>query len=126
VSWSGPVHRWDVFLASLDPATGTELRNTRPVLVISNDEYNRHFDDITALPVTSLEGKRRRVYSFEVVLPRGTIGTAYTSIVQPFQIRVLSKRRLVNWIGQISDVDQRLAIEDELLRHLGIELEDTR
>lgn len=122
--YRGPVQRWDVFWADLEPAVGTELKKTRPVIVVSNDRYNRHFQDVTAIPTTKLEGKSRSVYDFEVILPRGTISEEYTSIVQPFQIRVLSKTRLLEKIGRISDPDHQQTIEDELLRHLGIEFEE--
>lgn len=124
MAYGGTVRRWDVFRADLDPGVGTELRKTRPVIVLSNDAYNRHFGDITAIPVTKREGKRRRPYAFEVVLPPGTIGEGFTSLVQPFQIRALSKTRLIEKIGGITAPEHRQAIEDELLRHLGIDFDD--
>jgi hypothetical protein len=36
------VSRFDVFLVKLDPARGSEIKKTRPCLVISPDEMNRH------------------------------------------------------------------------------------
>ena len=50
---------------------------------LSNDGFNRAFDLVTVIPLTKLEGKRRRVYSFEVVLPPGCIGNDWSSIVMP-------------------------------------------
>ena len=38
--------RYDVFLTSLDPALGGEMRKTRPVVVVSQDEMNRHLTTI--------------------------------------------------------------------------------
>ncbi len=37
-----PVHRYDVHLIDLDPTRGSEIRKTRPCVIISPDEMNRH------------------------------------------------------------------------------------
>jgi mRNA-degrading endonuclease toxin of MazEF toxin-antitoxin module len=37
----------------------------RPVLVVSNDGFNRCFPPLTVLPLTRSRGKRRPVYGFE-------------------------------------------------------------
>ncbi len=36
------VRRFDVYLISLDPTMGSEIKKTRPCLIISPDEMNRH------------------------------------------------------------------------------------
>lgn len=36
------VKRFDVFLVNLDPTIGSEIQKTRPCIVISPDEMNRH------------------------------------------------------------------------------------
>ena len=78
---------------------------------------------MTILPLTKLEGKQRRVYPFEVLLPSEVVGTGFGSIVMPQQVRTISKLRLVERIGVLADEDLRAQIENRLLEHLGIEFE---
>lgn len=114
------MRRWDLVLADLEPRTGREQGGQRPVLVVSNDGFNRHFPLLTVLPLTSLEGKRRRVYAFEVLLPAGDAGNAVESIVMPHQIRTLAAARVLRTLGNLRSPELRATIEDRLLEHLGI------
>ncbi len=47
------VRRFDVFLISLDPTKGSEIKKTRPCLIISPDEMNRHIKTVIIAPMTS-------------------------------------------------------------------------
>jgi mRNA interferase MazF len=120
----GAVHRWDAYWADLDPSVGSEQGGERrPVLVISNDGYNKVFDVVTVISLTKLEGKKRKVYTFEVVLPKGTITPEWASIVMPQQIRAISKKRLLEPIGALESEDLRAEIESRVLEHLDIAFE---
>lgn len=124
MAYRGPVRRWDVFWADLNPAVGSEQAGeARPVIVVSNDGVNAHLDVVTVVSVTKLEGKRRKVYPFEVVLPAGAITPEHASIVMPQQVRSISKLRLLEKIGSVADAAQQTAIENRLLEHLGIQFE---
>jgi len=124
VAYTGPVRRWDTYWADLDPHIGSEQGGEkRPVIVISNDGYNRAFDVVTVLSLTKLEGKSRKTYAFEVVLPKGTITPEWASIVMPQQIRAISKKRLLEPIGTLDDERLRAEIENRLLEHLDIPFE---
>jgi mRNA-degrading endonuclease toxin of MazEF toxin-antitoxin module len=90
-------------------------------LVISNDAFNVHFDVVTVLPLTKGIGKTRRIYPFEVEIPARTLHERLTSIVMPQQIRTISRLRLLDRLGVVSDPAIQGAIEDRLLEHLGIE-----
>lgn len=121
---TGPVHRWELYTADLDPTVGREQAGDRPVLVLSNDGFNRTFDVVTVLPLTKQAGKRRTAYPFEVLLPAGRAGNALASIVMPHQIRTISKARLLTRLGVLSDVEYRREIEDRVLDHLGISFDE--
>lgn len=124
MAYTGPVRRWDTYWADLDPSVGSEQGGERrPVIVISNDGYNKHFDVVTVLSLTKFEGKERKVYTFEVVLPKGTITPKWASIVMPQQIRCISKKRLLEAIGMLDDESLRAGIENRLLEHLDIAFE---
>ena len=45
--------RGDVFLVELDPVRGSEIRKTRPCLVISPDELNHHLHTSIVAPLTT-------------------------------------------------------------------------
>ena len=49
----GPPRRGDVYWVALDPARGTEMRKTRPAVVISNDSCNAYGARVVVVPITS-------------------------------------------------------------------------
>lgn len=108
----------------LEPRRGSEQGGSRrPALVISNDGFNAHFDVVTVVPLTKARGKRRKVYPFEVLLPRGAAGNPQESIILPQQIRTISKQRILEPIGSLADPELQAEIENRLLEHLGIDFE---
>ena len=123
MAYIGPVKRWELYWADLDPSVGSEQGGRRPVLVVSNDGFNATFDVVTILSLTKLEGKRRRVYPFEVTLPPHVLGTGVSSIIMTQQIRTVSKKRLLERIGSLSEDAIREEIENRLLEHLDIQFE---
>lgn len=124
MAYTGPVRRWDLFWADLNPAVGSEQAGERrPVVVVSNDGVNASLDVVTVLSATKREGKKRKVYPFEVVLPAGAITAGHESIVMPQQIRTISKMRLLERIGRLTDLAQQTEIENRILEHLGIQFE---
>src|SRR5213596_241678 len=48
-----PLRRGDVCLIRLDPARGSEIRKTRPCLVVSPDELNQHLRTLIVAPMTT-------------------------------------------------------------------------
>lgn len=124
MAYIGAIHQWELFSADLDPSVRREQGGeSRPVLVVSNDGFNRAFDVLTVLPLTKEAGKRRTIFSFEVRLPANAAGNALDSIIMPQQIRTISKSRLLEPIGVLTDATLRTEIEDRILDHLGIGLE---
>ncbi|MBA3580177.1 MAG: type II toxin-antitoxin system PemK/MazF family toxin [Gemmatimonadaceae bacterium] len=125
MAFAGAVFQWDLFWADLNPAIGREQSgDSRPVLIVSNDGFNRAFDVVTVLPITKLAGKKRQVYPFEVLLPAGSGGNDLDSVIMPQQIRTISKTRLLEKIGTLKDSALRTAVEDRILDHLGISLDE--
>lgn len=84
---SREVERYGVYLADLDPTRGREIAKTRPVVVISRDEMNRHLDTVVVCPLTTRLHARWR----------SRIQTACggrKAEIAVDQIRTLSKERL--------------------------------
>jgi mRNA interferase MazF len=87
--------RFEVYLVRLDPTEGREIRKTRPCLVISPDEMNRHIGTVIVATMTT-QGReyptripvRFQRKSGQIVLD---------------QIRTVDKMRLVKRLGKIDD-----------------------
>jgi mRNA interferase MazF len=47
------IHRGEVYWVNLDPTVGTEIRKTRPALVVSPDDMNAALPRVIVAPVTS-------------------------------------------------------------------------
>lgn len=112
-----PELQWNVCLARLDPAEGSEQRGTRPVLVISAEDFNSVMPNLTVLPLTARK-EGRRVYPNEVLLSAGTAGLASDSIVLCHQIRTISKSRLAGALGAVASPQLRRAVRSALRFHL--------
>ena len=46
--------RFDIYLVSLDLTTGSEIKKTRPCLVVSSDEINAHPRTVMVAPMTTV------------------------------------------------------------------------
>ncbi len=104
--------RGEVWWVEFDPAVGSEIRKTRPAVIMSNDSANRNLGRVVVVPVT---GSTDRLYPGEAYIEvDGKRGKAMAD-----QIMAADKRRLKSRLGAISRVDM-VAIEDAILVHLGI------
>ncbi|MBI3353532.1 MAG: type II toxin-antitoxin system PemK/MazF family toxin [Nitrospirae bacterium] len=112
-------YKWEIFIADLNPVIGSEQKGTRPVMVISDEEFNMVMPVVTILPITSLK-EGRRVYPNEVLLKEGADGLTQDSIILAHQIRTISKQRLKDSLGFINDYSTRKAINDALKVHLNL------
>ena len=92
------VRRFDVYLINLDPTVGSEIQKTRPCLVISPDELNRHIATVIIAPMTT----KGRDYPTRIACKfRGKQGQIVLD-----QIRTVDKFRLVKKVGKIDDLTQ--------------------
>ena len=112
-------YKWGIFFADLDPIRGSEQKGKRPVMAISDEDFNKLMPVITVLPITSLK-KGRRVYPNEALLKKGIGGLSNDSIVLVHQIRSISKKRLKKSIGMIIDETIRERINEALKIHLNL------
>src|SRR5437870_8071205 len=86
--------RFEVHLVRLDPSVGHEIRKTRPCLIISPDEMNRHIDTLIVAPMTT----HGRVYPTRVPVRF----QRKTGKIVLDQIRTVDKVRLVKRLGTIN------------------------
>ena len=111
------IKRGEIYLAALDPVIGSEISKTRPVVVISNNINNQFAATVSVLPVTSKNPKK--IYPFEVFLPKGAGQLPKDSKIKADQIRTLDKSRLISRCGSLAD-DKMDAIDNAVKIHLGL------
>ena len=46
--------QYQIVIVNLDPTIGSEIKKTRPCVIVSPDEMNRHLQTITVCPITSI------------------------------------------------------------------------
>jgi mRNA interferase MazF len=92
------VKRFDVYLVNLDPTIGSEIKKTRPCLIISPDEMNRYINTVIVAPMTT----KGKAYPTRVACK---FQSKQGQIVLD-QIRTVDKRRLAKRIGKIDTQTQ--------------------
>ncbi|MEZ5064154.1 MAG: type II toxin-antitoxin system PemK/MazF family toxin [bacterium] len=102
------VRRGQVFLISLDPARGGEIKKTRPCVVVSPDDLNAHLQTFIVAPLTT----GGHDYPFRVACRfQGKSGH-----VVPDQIRTVDRQRLIKRLGRLSPqaMDKTLSVLGEM------------
>lgn len=97
------VRRFDVELVSLDPTVGTEIRKTRPCLIVSPDEMNEHLRTVIVAPMTT----KGQPYPSRIACRfRGKQGQIVLD-----QLRTVDMRRLVRRLGKIDGRTARSVLQ---------------
>jgi mRNA interferase MazF len=104
--------RYDVYLVSLDPTQGAEIQKTRPCLIVSPDEMNRHIRTVIIAPLTSV----RRDYPSRVDI---TFQRKKGQVVLD-QLRTVDKGRLSKHLGRLPEAPAR-AVADTLQQMFAYE-----
>ena len=101
------VNRFDVYWANLDPTIGSEMKKTRPVIVVSPDVMNRNLNTVIVCPLTSsLKNYPTRV-NLIIAGKEGAIALD--------QIRTIDKERLAKRITSLSQI-QINVVQNNLLQ----------
>ena len=91
---SAAARRGDVFLVALEPTVGTEIRKTRPCLVVSPDELNQRLRTLIVAPITT----GGHSYPFRVACRF----QKRDGFVVLDQLRTVDTQRLVRKLGRLS------------------------
>jgi mRNA interferase MazF len=92
------VKRFDVYLVNLDPTVGSEIKKTRPCLVISPDEMNRNIRTVIIALITSAQKEYPTRVSCTFQKKKGQVVLD--------QLRTIDKARLMKKLGTIDSKDQ--------------------
>jgi mRNA interferase MazF len=106
--------RGEVWWVNLDPSIGTEIKKTRPAVIVSNDSANKFLNRVQIVPLTS---NIEKCYPSEAIV---TVNNEQGKAMAD-QITTADKKRLKNLIGNISEKDM-LAMEKAIKIQLGLPL----
>jgi mRNA interferase MazF len=89
----------EVFLVNLDPTEGSEMSKTRPCVILSPDEMNKHLQTVIIAPLT------KTIRNFPSRVP--VMFDGKNGMVGLDHIRSISKNRIRKYIGklQISEIE---------------------
>ncbi|MBU0703383.1 MAG: type II toxin-antitoxin system PemK/MazF family toxin [Chloroflexi bacterium] len=92
--------RGEVWWINFDPSVGGEIKKKRPAVIISNDAANKHLNRVQVIPLTFKTG---RFYPSEALVTfRGKQSKAMAD-----QLTTVSKLRLINLGGRLTDAEMR-------------------
>ncbi len=97
------VKRFEIFLLNLDIDISEDAKNTRPCVVLSPDEMNKHISSVIVAPISSTNRKYPTRVVFEFLEKKRSV------ILD--QIRTVEKDRLVKNIGKLDRSAQNEIIE---------------
>ena len=95
-----PPKRGEVFLVNFDPTIGSEIRKTRPALILQNDISNEYSPITIVAAITSRFD--RTLYPTEVLIHAPEGGLSNDSVILLNQIRSIDKQRLIKRLGLLN------------------------
>jgi mRNA interferase MazF len=87
------IKQYQIVIVNLDPTVGSEIRKTRPCVVISPDEMNKHLRTIIIAPITSKSRDYMTRVKFELEGSDNWIAID--------QIRTIDLTRIIKTIGEL-------------------------
>ncbi len=88
------VKQYQIVLVNLDPTVGSEIKKTRPCVIISPDEMNRHLNTIVISPMTSTSKK----YPTRIKIKHNK----KTGWIVIDQIRTIDQTRVIKVLGELT------------------------
>lgn len=113
--------RGDIYLANLNPFTGSEQGGTRPVLVLQNNDGNFFCPTLIVAPMTTQLKKLEQPTHY---LIRSSRALAAPSMVEFEQIKTIDKCRIKGYLGKLTR-EQMEEADEYLKASLGIYIPET-
>ena len=100
---SSEYHRGDIFYANPEPHLGCEQGGIRPVLVLQNNVGNKHSKTLIVSALTSRTASKAKLPTHVFLDHVPGMQAKIPSLILLEQILTLDKRRLLGYIGTLSD-----------------------
>ena len=107
-----PMKRGEIWWVEFDPSIGSEIRKTRPAIILSNDAANRNLARVVVIPLSSTI---TRLYPGEAIV---NVGSTQSKAMAD-QIMAADKVRLKDRIA-LASRDDMAAVEEAIKVHLGL------
>jgi len=109
-----------IWLVTFDPSVGTEIRKTRPALVVSGTIYNKQRSKVTVLPFTSSKPDNPRIRAAVVEVPSSKQnGLSTDSLLVCVEPMTFDKVRLIQQVGEL-EVELLQQAQNILRRYLNL------
>ena len=92
----------EVWQINLDPTIGSEMKKSRPCIILNNDMVGKLALKIIA-PLTDFKEHYELVPWMVTLEPNAKNGLSKKSSIDLFQVRSLSQKRLVHKVGYVED-----------------------
>lgn len=115
-----PLRHGDVVLVRLDPAEGSEIRKTRPAIVVSNNVACRLDAVIQIVPITSVPKRALRPFECHIGLEPSGLGRPSRAVAN--QLRTVARHRIIERLSHLDD-DEIEALHRAIMTQLGLRLE---
>jgi len=104
------IRKWYVYLADLNPRSGTEPGKTRPVIVVQTDLLNDYHPSTIICPITTRVQPQSDI--LRVHLKKGETGLTEKSDIMVDQLRAIDNRRFTKKLGMIGRLSQKKLAEN--------------
>ena len=110
------IERGEILLVEFDPTRGSEIKKTRPAVVVTNNIANKYAGVLMVVPITSQ--KIDKIFPHEVLLGNDD-GLIKISKANISQMRAIDRARIKSKLGKVS-IKNLHQIDAALRLHLGL------
>lgn len=103
--------QYAIVLVNLDPTLGSEIQKTRPCVVVSPNEMNKHLNTIIIAPMTS----SLKEYPTRVVVNHNS----KKGMIALDQIRTVDKKRILKVLGKLNKTE--IQFTKEVLKEMLVD-----
>lgn len=89
--------QYAIVLINLDPTLGSEIQKTRPCVIVSPDEMNKHLNTIVIAPMTS----SLKEYPTRIPVNHDS----KKGMIAIDQIRTVDKKRIIKLLGKLNKTE---------------------